>query len=189
MEFPPVIILRGGPAVGKTILAALVADLLPRSAIVEQDVLRYMVRGGLVAARRGVHPALDPEGYATQCALADAHALALACSFTAAGFATVVAGFDGGESASSFGPSPAVGWRPVPEDALPGRPVHTFILDATPDVLVGRLRMRGLDLNAITFVLRQRERFLAGVPPTLPVVDSSATPPEVLARRIVETVR
>ena len=64
MILPPVILLRGGPAVGKSTTARLLADLLPQSAVVEQDVLRYMVHGGLVAARRGTHQSVYEIGVA-----------------------------------------------------------------------------------------------------------------------------
>lgn len=164
MNRASVIFLRGGPAVGKSTLARALADCIRRSAVVEQDVLRYMVRGGLVACRSGRHPSEDPEGYERQCRIGDENALAVARSFAEEGFVPIIAGFDGGESAQSFRLAPGVTpWSPSPEKLsklLPGLATHQIILDASPAVLRDRLAARGLDAAAIRFVLSQRERFL-----------------------------
>lgn len=164
MNRAPVIFLRGGPAVGKSTLARALADRIHRSAVVEQDVLRYMIRGGLVACRSGRHPSEDPEGYERQCRIGDENALSVARSFAEEGFVPIVAGFDGGESAQSFRPAPGLTpWNPSPEQlskSLPGLTTHQVILDASPSILQERLAARGLDAAAIRFVLRQRERFL-----------------------------
>jgi len=164
-----VIILRGGPAVGKTTLAEELTCKMPKSARIEQDILRYMIVGGLVAAKSGLHPSNAPEEYLRQCRLGDLNALALARNFAVAGFIPVIAGFNGGESAETFyelNHPRSRTWYPSPEllsHELTDLNCYQIILDAPSDVLEVRLKTREFDSETIEFVLDQRQRFLDSI--------------------------
>lgn len=169
----PVIVLRGGPGVGKSSTARAIAEKLVRSAVIEQDDVRHMVCGGLVACRGGQHPKACPEEYERQCALADDNVLLLASNFARQAIVPVVAGLDGGESASAFcrlSAPDSIQWRPTAEylaQHLPGLRLHQIVLDAPPSSLERRLHAKGLDDGAVAFVLCQRKAFLGRLPLSL----------------------
>lgn len=80
----PVLVLTGGPAVGKSATATGLAATLPRCAVIEVDDVRQLVRSGAAAPWEG------EEGL-QQHLLGVRNACALAREFTAAGIAVVVA--------------------------------------------------------------------------------------------------
>ena len=79
----PVLVLAGGPAVGKSATASGLAASLPRCAVIEVDDVRQLVRSGAAAPWEG------EEGLRQQ-VLGVRNACALAREFTAAGVAVVV---------------------------------------------------------------------------------------------------
>ncbi|MHA2282171.1 MAG: hypothetical protein ACXAC5_15115 [Promethearchaeota archaeon] len=189
-----VVFLRGGPAVGKSTLAGILANNLPFTAKIEQDLLRYMIVGGLVASKKGLQPADYPNEYFRQCRLGDRNVFALARNFTEAGYLTLVAGINGGESAETFylleNPERAR-WYPDPEmleKELPGVKTLQVVLDAAPEILSQRLVSRGWTSDVIDFVLKQRDIFLKILPKiqTIHFMDTSNSLPEVVADDIIE---
>lgn len=164
-----VIFLRGGPAVGKSTICQALVEKIPLSARIEQDILRYMVAGGLVASRSNLAPSQYPEEYKYQCRLGDQNALVLARNFANAGFIPVIAGFNGGESAETFHllkHPDEISWYPDSEilnRELPGIRNFQVVLDASPDTISERMKQRGWDGGTINFVLKQRQIFLKTV--------------------------
>lgn len=191
------LILRGGPVVGKSSASAALASLLPRSALIEQDLLRYMVVGGLVATKSNVKPAENPREYFRQCRLGDKNAFALARNFIEAGFLVIISGLNGGESAETFHliEHPIdVKWYPehsVFEKELPGITVHQIILDARPKALINRMKERGWGEQVIQFVLTQRDIFLAAAKNVgiSSMIDTSNTNPLSVAKKIISELR
>lgn len=84
LSVPPVLVLTGGPAVGKSATAAELAATQPRCAVVEVDDVRQLVRHGAAAPWEG------EEGRRQQ-ALGVRNACALARELTDAGIGVVVA--------------------------------------------------------------------------------------------------
>ena len=94
------IILRGGPTVGKSTVSYALAQLFPRSVRIDQDVLRYMVVGGLIATKGKIKPYERPEDYFHQCRLADKNVFALTRNFVEAGFLTIISANTSGRASS-----------------------------------------------------------------------------------------
>jgi len=157
------IIIRGGPASGKTTIGKALGDRFIKSACIEQDVLRYMIRGGLVAAREGGHPTKNPKEYFNQCRLGDRNALALARNFVEAGYVVIISGLNAGESSemfldpiSLFSPStyPDIDFF---KTEVPGINFFQVFLECQPDVLTNRLIQRGFDNDTIKYILDQQQ--------------------------------
>lgn len=79
----PPLLLTGGPAVGKTVTATSLAEAIPRTAHVDVDDIRQLVKNG------GAAPWEGAEGRAQQL-LGVHNAAALAGNFEAAGFTVVL---------------------------------------------------------------------------------------------------
>jgi len=193
---PLSLILRGGPAVGKSTIAHILATKLERSACIEQDILRYMVHNGLVAAKRGHHPTSNPEEYKRQCDLGDKNVFALVRNFYGAGFTTIIAGLCGGESANSFiveNDTVQNHWKPkktVFDNELQNIPYFQIVLDTPVDILTHRLIERGFDNDSIDFVLRQREVFLSTIDndSVAMIIDTSQKSPQSISDDIIRKV-
>lgn len=78
-ELLPPLLLTGGPAVGKTVVARTLAEITPRTAYLDVDDIRQLVKNGAVAPWHG------DEGIAQQL-LGVENAAALTRNFTGAGF-------------------------------------------------------------------------------------------------------
>ncbi len=188
-----IIFLRGGPAVGKSSVAEELSKKLPYSAKIEQDILRYMVTGGLVASKKGLHPSAAPDEYTRQCHLGDKNSLALAKNFAESGFLPIIAGFNGGESAETFyllKHPDKVRWYPDKEflmQELPGFIFFQVVLDTSPLILSERLKARGFEENTIRFILNQRELFLNAVSQTHVdiLIDTSQRDPTWVAEKVI----
>jgi hypothetical protein len=89
---PTTLLLFGPTGAGKSSVGVALADAMEACAHIEVDLLRYMVRSGLVAWSRGASPVDEPEEYARQCELGYRNAVTLCREFNAAGFSTVVEG-------------------------------------------------------------------------------------------------
>lgn len=162
----PIIILRGGPGVGKSTLSEQICLRIQRSARIEQDILRYFVVGGLVASRSGKTPMRDPEGYFHQCRLGDLNSLQLAFNFSQCGFLPVIAGLDGGESSTSFLPMDdkrRKKWYPEERDYnnLHHLKIIQIMLDPPEATISSRMIARGFDDRTIEFILQQRSAYLS----------------------------
>ncbi len=188
-----VIILRGGPAVGKSTIAVALAKKIPFSAKIDIDDLRYMIKGGLVASRSKLRPYAYQKEYSRQCHLGDKNAFALARNFLFAGFIPIIAGLNGGKSAETFhlvnNPND-LKWYPEPEillNELPKIKIFQIILDAQLNVLTERLRNKGHDDETTEFILTQRKIFLKAVSigPIDYIIDTSENDPDMIADVII----
>jgi len=191
------IFLRGGSGVGKSTLAKALVRLIPFSAKIDVDELRYMISGGLVASRGNVKPYYNPKEYLRQCRLADKNAFALVRNFLDAGFIPVIDGMNGGESSEIFyfkkKPSDIL-WYPHPDvlsREMPGIKVIQIVLDAPPGVLIERLKLKGHDNETIGFILSQREIFLNTLSDESIdcVADTSKRDPRFIAKQIIKKFR
>ena len=189
-----VIILRGGPGVGKSTTAEALVKEIPFSAKIDIDDLRYLIKGGLIASRSKLRPYYYQEEYFRQCRLGDKNAFALARNFLEEGFIPVIAGLNGGESAETFhlleNPN-EVKWYPeveIIERELPGVKVHQIILDAPREILIERLKIKEHDNETIKFILNQRELFFKAVSLGLIdyIIDTSKKPPNLIAEDIIK---
>ena len=131
--------------------------------------------------------------YFYQCRLADKNTFALARNFIEAGFVTIISGLNGGESAEIFHlieHPEDLHWYPEPDilaKELPGIRPYQVILDAHPEVLADRMRLRGWEQDVIEFVLTERELFLAAAKMGNAelVIDTSTSTPHAIAQRII----
>jgi|GEM_PF-476937 len=87
LDTPPVFIVTGPAGAGKTTVARALCDRFERTARIEVDLLRAMVRAGHVSAVPGDDDLVER---ALQLSLARHNAAALAQNFVAAGFTTVI---------------------------------------------------------------------------------------------------
>jgi hypothetical protein len=187
------LILRGGPGVGKSTLAEVLAKKIPFSAKIDIDNLRYMIKGGLVASKSDLRPYDYQEEYFHQCRLGDKNAFALAKNFLEAGFIPIIAGLNGGESAETFNllENPDdLKWYPKTEvirNKLPHIKTFQIILDAVPKILTERLKIKGHDAEAIKFILNQRKIFLKAVSlgPIDYIIDTSNKNPDSTSDKII----
>jgi predicted kinase len=79
----PPLLLTGGPAVGKTVTARTLAEVIPRTAHVDVDDLRHLVRNGHAAP-------WDGDDGAAQQVLGVRNAAGLARNFLASGFHVII---------------------------------------------------------------------------------------------------
>lgn len=186
--------LRGGSGVGKSTLADTLVKLIPFSAKIDVDELRYLVKGGLVGSRSNIKPFDYPEEYLCQCRLADKNAFALARNFLDAGFIPIIDGLNGGESSETYyflkNPN-EIRWYPHPDilsREMPGIKIIQIVLDAPPNVLTERLKLKRQDGETIDFILSQREIFLKAVSKGLVdyTTDTSKKSPEIIAEQIIK---
>lgn len=161
-----VIFLRGTPAVGKTTISKLLAAQFRKSICIEQDLLRYMVVGGLVASRFGKHPTDFPLEYHKQCRLADKNIFSIVRNYTAEGYVCVVDGFNAGESSEIFlklgNPGYNILWYPeakILKKELENITYLQVILDSNSIELTRRLKERGFTGDTINFIMEEREIF------------------------------
>ncbi|WP_246842803.1 AAA family ATPase [Allokutzneria sp. NRRL B-24872] len=136
MTDTPLFVLTGISASGKTTIGRLLADSFPRSAFVEGDLVREMVRSGRVDM--SPEPSEDAMG---QLLLRYRQAATLAMSFQDAGFATVAEDVIIGDVLKDY------------LDVLRGRPVHLVVLAPTPEAVHAREAARnktGYDTWAVT---------------------------------------
>lgn len=189
-----IIILRGGPAVGKTTLAKALDNRLKRVAIVDQGIIRRMISSGCVSPNWGTHPGLNPEEYQKQCRMIDVMALEMARTLYDNGFTVVIPEFNGGESSETFillsRPDHELVWYPTKEYLemiLGERRYIQIILDADRDTLLNRLVKRGIDERTIEFILLQRERFLQILEKGNVdyIMDTSRESPDVIAKKLI----
>ena len=187
------IFLRGGTGVGKSTLTESLSKLIPFSAKIEVDELRNMISGGLVGSRSDVKPFDNPKEYLRQCRLADKNTFALANNFLEAGFIPIVDGLNGGESSETYfymKKSKAIQWYPHPDvlsRKMPGIKIIQVVLDAPPNILIPRLKLKGHNGETIDFILSQREIFLRAVSkgPVIQTIDTSKNSPEIIAGQII----
>lgn len=190
------IFLRGGSGVGKSTLADALVKVIPFSAKIEVDELRYMISGGLVGSISNVKPFDDPDEYLRQCRLADKNAFALARNFLDAGFIPIIDGLNGGESSETYyfmNKTKEIRWYPHPNIFLreiPGIKVIQIVLDTPPNVLIERLKLKGNDKKIIDFILSQREIFFKAVSEDSVdyITDTSKNSPEIIAEQIIKEI-
>jgi hypothetical protein len=170
---PAAIALFGTNAVGKSTLAAAIADRLERSAWIEIDVLRYQRRGGLVAASRGIPPHLAPGEYQAQCDHAVELALLQTRSYLGQGVSVAIEGFEDG----------CVPGAPWAARAWAGIRVSVLVRLA-PDVLAARWRGRDASLGADG--LAHLTWFEARARDFDQVIDGAAAPAQQLAELVID---
>ena len=185
--------LRGGSGVGKTTITDALVKIIPFSAKIEVDDLRYMIYGGRVASWSKLKPYDYQEEYFRQCRLGDKNAFALARNFLEAGFIPIIAGLNGGESSETFHlleNSEDIKWYPnseILQKELPGIKTFQVILDTPPNILAERLKDKGHNETTIRFILDQRNIFLEAVSkgPIDYIVDTSINDPKTIAEKIL----
>ncbi len=188
-----VVFLRGGTGVGKTTVADTLVKKIPFSVKIDIDELRYMIKGGRVAAWSKLQPIDYQEEHFRQCRLGDKNAFALARNFLEAGFIPIIAGLNAGESSETFHllENPHnIKWYPASEilrNELPGIKTFQVILDTPPKILIERLKDKGHDERSIQFVLDQRDIFLNAVSkgPINFIIDSDENDPDTIAEKIL----
>ena len=188
-----VVFLRGGTGVGKTTVADTLVKKIPFSVKIDIDDLRYMIKGGRVAAWSKLKPIDYQEEHLRQCRLGDKNAFALARNFLEAGFIPIIAGLDAGESSETFyylEKPHNIKWYPesvILRNELPGIKTFQVILDTPPKILIERLKDKGHDERSIQFVLDQRDIFLDSVSkgPINYIIDSSKNDSNTIAEKIL----
>lgn len=173
---PTAILLFGHNCSGKSSVAPLFADLLERTAFIEVDDLRYMVRGGLVAYRRGRSPVEHPREYARQFALAERNAVALCHEFARDGFSTVVEGL--GDACR-----PDTAWIRA---SFPSLPVRVAALVCDEDTLRARCAERDWPRELDRMALDEARWYQANGERFECVLDTSSLAPDEAARVLLE---
>jgi len=185
--------LRGGSGVGKTTIADALVKIIPYSAKIDVDYLRYMIYSGRVASWSKLKPYNYQDEYFRQCRLGDKNAFTLARNFLKAGFIPIVDGLNGGESSETFHlleNSKDIKWYPnseILQKELPGIKIFQVILDTPSIVLVERLKDKGQNETAIQFILDQRDIFLEAVSkgPIDYIINTSISSPKTIAEKIL----
>jgi len=140
MSTPFICILTGAPGVGKSTLAELLSNTYARSARVEVDDLRHMIRGGIVS------PFPETPEASKQLKLSVRNACALARNFVENGFSVFIDDIvETAERLSQY------------QNLLKGLPVYTFMLHCDGDTLARRDQGRSpeVQMGARSFELHQ----------------------------------
>ena len=123
---PPIFLIAGSPASGKSTLARLLAQRVPKGLHIPVDDLRTMVHGGVV------HPGpVWGAELIEQLALARRSAADMAVRYHAAGFLTAIDDF--------FDPHSKLAEY---EALAPAKDFHRILLIPHPDIAIARLRER-----------------------------------------------
>ncbi len=164
-----VLLLTGIMASGKSTVAQLLAERLPRAAHVRGDAFRRMI----VSGRREMTPGAGPEAEA-QLALRYRLAATAADAYFGAGFSVVVQDVVLG------------GWLPRFVDLVEGRPLLVVVLAPRPEVVEAREANRS-KTGYGAWTAEQLDRSMREETPRLGLwIDSSGQTPEQTVEEILE---
>lgn len=169
---PSILVLTGPPGIGKTTVARLVADALPRSVHLEADTFWRFIRSGSVA------PWL-PEAHEQNEVVVQAVART-AAQFAAGGFDVVVDGIVGPWFLDPF--------RRCAAGAEVG--LHYVVLAADLDVTIGRATSRGAHgLSDEDPIRRMHAEFASAVPHEHLILDAGSRTASDVAEQVLHAWR